>query len=338
MLEPRGHAEMYGAILVKDTELTKSGDADIGVLFCHNHGWCTMCGHATIALGRFLVDTQDADVFPRRSQLKYDQGTGTTELRLHAPCGLVRVTVPTIRGADGRMQSDPSKDVSFLSVPSFVGGTDLTIHIPEAKRWSQMKELGLQTVVVDVAYGGTFYVIVSAKALGFVGGLAGRSLQEFNEATAVLRACVFEQHRDAFVHPNEEALEFAYGVMVVDGKGEGKETGLLFFARQQVDRSPCGSCVCSRVALALEKGERDLGQPWEYHSVVSLGSSGAFYGTPVERVRVFGPRAKKEGVVVQVKGRAYYTGAHAFVHEDEDQVAGEGFIVSLPSTPTGASA
>lgn len=58
MLEPRGHSEMYGAILVQGTELTKSGEAEIGVLFCHNHGWSTMWGHASIALGRFLVDTQ----------------------------------------------------------------------------------------------------------------------------------------------------------------------------------------------------------------------------------------------------------------------------------------
>ncbi len=62
MLEPRGHREMYGALLVNETELTVKGEADIGVLFMHTQGWSTMCGHATIGLGRFLVDF-DIDTF-----------------------------------------------------------------------------------------------------------------------------------------------------------------------------------------------------------------------------------------------------------------------------------
>src|SRR5262245_1524688 len=59
MHEPRGHFDMYGAVLRKETELTQSGEADIGVFFLTNDGYSTMCGHATIALGRLLVDTHD---------------------------------------------------------------------------------------------------------------------------------------------------------------------------------------------------------------------------------------------------------------------------------------
>ncbi|KAJ7058977.1 hypothetical protein C8F01DRAFT_1371118 [Mycena amicta] len=101
--------QMYGAILVQETELTRAGEADIGVLFCHNGEQFTLftaviyidyervtrrcvagSGHATIALGRLLADTHDLAVFPRRNDLPYDGETGLTKLRLHAPCGIIR--------------------------------------------------------------------------------------------------------------------------------------------------------------------------------------------------------------------------------------------------------
>jgi trans-L-3-hydroxyproline dehydratase len=88
MLEPRGHCDMYGAILRQETELVRSGQAHIGVLFITNDGFSTMCGHASIALGRFLVDTHDLNVFPRRDELKFDPETRTTEINLHVPCGI----------------------------------------------------------------------------------------------------------------------------------------------------------------------------------------------------------------------------------------------------------
>src|SRR6187402_2556894 len=69
ILEPRGHWDMYGAVLRQQTELVASGEAHIGVLFMHNDGFSTMCGHATIALGRFLIDTHDLSVFPKRNEL-----------------------------------------------------------------------------------------------------------------------------------------------------------------------------------------------------------------------------------------------------------------------------
>ena len=96
MLEPRGHADMYGAILRSETELVATGDAHIGVLFMHNEGYSTACGHATIALGRFLLDTHDLSIFPKRNELKVDAATKTVQLNLHPPCGLVKVTVVSL--------------------------------------------------------------------------------------------------------------------------------------------------------------------------------------------------------------------------------------------------
>jgi trans-L-3-hydroxyproline dehydratase len=119
LLEPRGHFDMYGAVLRPVTELTRTGKAHIGVLFMTNDGYSTMCGHATIALGRFLLDTHDKTVFPNRDNVKYDPATKSATLKLHAPCGLLDVTVPVT--IDGQ-KSDPSRPVTFVSVPSFATG------------------------------------------------------------------------------------------------------------------------------------------------------------------------------------------------------------------------
>lgn len=278
-----------------------------------------MCGHATLALGRFLMDTR-ADLFPRRMALRYDEESRTTELRLHAPCGVVRVTVPTV---DGR--SDPTRAVSFMSVPSFVSRRDLVVSIPEEKQWARLRDMGRQVVRVDVAYGGAFYAIVSVEELGFKEGFRGAyELKEFDEATAALKGCL-AMMPDLFVHPREKDLEYLYGVMVVDSRGE--LVGLCYFADQQVDRSPTGSCVSAQVALAVEKGTAGMGEVLTFESLVSVQHRGnSFQGTAVEKVKLEDGR---EGVVVKVEGKASYTGVSKFIVEEQDEMK-EGFVFSLP--------
>ncbi|KAK0465612.1 proline racemase [Desarmillaria tabescens] len=303
MLEPRGHEGMYGAIIVQETELTKSGEADIGVLFCHNEGYSTMCGHATIALGRFLVDTHDLKVFPRRDALK--TMNGVTELRIHAPCGVIHVSVPS-----------DSDEVTFLGIPSFVSKRGLTIDIPQSERGFISKE----RVTVDIAYGGAFYVLVSMQELG-----AGGDIVE--AAAAIERLVNLKATQEEIIkHPTERDLEFLYGVIVTDKTRGGPrgELGLCFFAGGQVDRSPTGSGVMAKVALAVKEGWLGVGldEWWGYESVVSLETETlGFQGCAVEK--------REEGIVVMVKGRANYTGASAFVCEEQDPLK-DGFVLKLP--------
>lgn len=321
---------MYGAILVQETELTERGEADIGVLFCHNgkctslnkwtfergliqqlEGYSTMCGHATMALGRFLVDTHDLKVFPRREHVLYDQVTSITELRLHAPCGVVRVKVPTRQG-----KSDPNHPVGFFSVPSFVTGTEVKVAIPKEIQWG-----GVSQVQVDVAYGGAFYAIVTAKALGFEKGLRdGYRLRELSEATATLKSCMASR-QELFAHPREPDLEFLYGVMVIDDEDDSG-MGICFFADQQIDRSPTGSCVSAQIALQVQKGRLQEGEEKKYHSIVSLEhNTGGFTGKAVGKT--------EEGVIVLVEGYSFYTGVNYLVWEVEDSM---GLGLVLPTS------
>ncbi len=157
--------------------------------FCHGEGYSTMCGHATIALGRFLVYTHDLTIFPRWDSFVFNPESWTTKLLLHFPCGIVEVTVPVLGPGRG---SDPSRPVSFLSVPSFATALDLLIFIPASDRWPELG--GRHNVVVDSSYGGIFYALVSAPGLGFPSALQPRTpaldLDAMSRAAASLKAAI----------------------------------------------------------------------------------------------------------------------------------------------------
>ena len=124
MLEPRGHDGMYGALLVEPDH----PEADLAVLFMHNEGYSTMCGHATIALARWAVES---------GRVK------GPVVRLQCPCGLVVASVAN----DGW--------VCFESVPSFVYALD---RVAPTSTWGP--------VAVDIAYGGAFYAFLAADSIG----------------------------------------------------------------------------------------------------------------------------------------------------------------------------
>lgn len=337
MLEPRGHYDMYGALLRPSTELVDTNQADMGVLFLHNAGFSTMCGHATIALGRFLVDVDDDTIFPRRRRLKYDAVSRTTRLALHVPCGIVEVTVPTLPSG----KSDPSWPVSFVSVPSFPTGVSVQIALPEMYRWPELR--GRTSVMADFAYGGAYYCLVSAGELGFVGGLADMEVQRMDHATRLLKEAVVADPNLAYLTRDVESGEqgFLYGVMITDSSlghvsasertaayaaqqgVASEETGLCFFANQQIDRSPTGGCVAARVALAHAKGVLVPGEKRVYNSLVTRGyrALAGFVGS------VFESTGSGKSVRVRVEGYGYYTGYHSFVVEKEDGLGVDGFTL-----------
>lgn len=329
MLEPRGHYDMYGAILTPETELVQQGQAHIGTLFTHNGGFSTMCGHATIALGRFLVDTHDVTVFPKRNELEFNPTTCEVVVNIHAPCGLVRVSVPTT--ADGQ-ESDPSRPVSFLSTPAFAAGIDLEIPIPKEVRWPELGDR--KSITLDISYGGAYYALIHVRELGF-SSLKQFDLGAISNAASKLKAYLRTHPAvsSALQHPEDSRLSFLYSVMVVDRDVgswpdgvDGTETGLCFFADDEIDRSPTGSCVTARMALAHAKKQRLIGQKWAYNSIVSNRfGTGAFVASIVDdNVRVGGG---KEAVTVRVEGKAYYTGTSNFILEDGDLTSVSGFTL-----------
>lgn len=278
VFEPRGHADMYGVIPVTPDH----PDADLAVLFMHNEGYSTMCGHATIALGRWAVDT--GIVAPTGSQ---------TLVRLQVPSGLLHLTVHT--GA-----ADPGR-VSFEGIPSFVTALDHSIDVA-----------GHGSVAVDVAYGGAFYAVVGAAALGL--DLATSSLRDLVDAAWATTTAVNASGLP-LEHPDHPDLGFLYGTIVTDGADAWSPeptTNLCVFAERQVDRSPTGSGVMARIAIQHARGLIDVEAERTFESII--GSR--FTGQAMREANVGG----RDAVVVRVSGEAHYVGESTFTLEADDPV------------------
>jgi proline racemase len=274
MHEPRGHHDMYGVLPVAPD----LAEADLAVLFVHNEGYSTMCGHATIALGRYAVD---AGLVPVEEPV--------TTLRIQAPCGLLTVAVEVREGRAGA--------VSFRSVPAFAVALDLAVEVP-----------GHGEVLLDVAYGGAFYAVLPAERLGL--SLEAAPIRELVDAAdAVTRATALVAE---VAHPEEADLGFLYGTILTDG-GDGRDgptTNCCVFAAREVDRSPTGSGVTARLALLRARGLVELGEERRFRSVV--GSE--FGGRVAEDTDVAG----RPAIVAEVSGRAHYSGSARFTLEEDD--------------------
>jgi trans-L-3-hydroxyproline dehydratase len=283
MFEPRGHYDMYGALLVEPG----LPGADLAVLFMHNEGYSTMCGHAIVALGRYAVD----EGLVRKTE-------PLTTVNIECPCGMVVAQVEVRDGKTGA--------VSFESVPSFLFAAERRIALP-----------GYSEVVFDVAYGGAFYAIADCRQFGlefgrdpvraFVG--AASSLTKQVQAEIPLR------------HPDHAELAFLYGSILTDGQdgAGGRATkNVCVFADAQVDRSPTGSGVTARLAAMHAKRTVEVGEGRIFESIVGSRFEGAVAG--VARAGEF------DAVTVRVSGRAFYSGRAAFTVEDDDAL-GRGFLI-----------
>lgn len=283
MFEPRGHAEMYGAVLAKPDH----PEADLAVLFLHNEGYSTMCGHAVIALGRWAVDS--GRVVAREPE---------TPVNIQCPCGLVRTLVSVEDGKAGA--------VRFRSVPAFAFARQ---RIVDTRDWGLLE--------LDIAYGGAFYAIVAADSIGL--DLSSSSVRAFADAGEAITEAAAEQI--PLEHPDDPDLAFLYGTIFTDGRDvfeEAPTRNLCVFAGRQVDRSPTGSGVTARIALQWARGEIALGQTRTFESVTGA----AFTGTAVEESTVGNRRA----VIVEVSGKAHYSGEARFTLEPDDPLV-EGFLL-----------
>ena len=235
MLEPRGHDGMYGALLVEPDH----PEADLAVLFMHNEGYSTMCGHATIALARWAVDSGRV---PRRAP--------ETIVRLQCPCGLVTARV----AADGT--------VRFESVPAFAYALD---RIAPTRTWGP--------VTVDIAYGGAFYALLAADSIGLdLAKSPMRAIVDAGEEIAEAAAKAVP-----VLHPDEPDLAFLYGAILTDGDtgASGKPSrNVCIFAGRQIDRSPTGSGVTARMALQVARREAKLGDERLFESCTGALFSG----------------------------------------------------------------
>jgi trans-L-3-hydroxyproline dehydratase len=237
MWEPRGHADMYGAVV------TPATNADFDVFFLHNEGYSTMCGHAIIALTTLVLE---AGLLHRAAEGDENDTTVT----FNVPAGRIR--------ARGKMRAGRVTDVTFRNVPSFVYLEDGEIEVP-----------GMACVQFDVAYGGAFYALVDAHSLGL--SLTAKNFIALIDAGRRIKHAIAGALDVS--HPYEKDLSFLYGVIFTGPPLEPHHhsRNVCIFAEGEVDRSATGSGVSARAALHYAHGELELNQTIIIESI--LGST-----------------------------------------------------------------
>ncbi len=177
MSEPRGHAEMYGALLVPPD----LPDAHMAVLFLHNEGYSTMCGHAVVALGRYAVD----------------HGLVAGRSRSPRSVSSALAASSALRSRRGRPAAGAVRERALLRL------------CPRRRRGHPH----FGPVTLDIGYGGAFYAVLPAAELGL--DLEASPLARLVDAAMEIKEAASRSL--ALAHPRFRDLAFLYGTILTDG-------------------------------------------------------------------------------------------------------------------------
>ena len=273
MREPRGHGAMSGSILQPPTR----PDADWGVLFIEVSGCLPMCGHGTIGTATVLVEEGLVPVTEPE-----------TVLRLEVPAGLVEARV---RVQDGRARS-----VTIRNVPAFLLAADRTVDVP-----------GLGEVPYDLSWGGNFFAIVDAAAVGLA--VVPEAAGHLVEAGLAIMAAVDAAERP--VHPEDPRVRGCHHVIFTAPGTDGAHArNATAIHPGWVDRSPCGTGTSARMAQLHARGALALGEPFVHESVIGSRFTGRLVATTTV--------AGRPAVVPEVTGRAWITGRGEYLLDAAD--------------------
>ena len=272
--EPRGHADMYGAIIVEpDTT-----GADFGVIFIHNEGYSTGCGHAVIALTKVFVETG-----------LISMNEPETEVKMDVPSGFIR--------SYAKVKNGQVTGVRFENVPSFIQSLDTEVDVP-----------GLGMIKYDLAFGGAFYAFVDVAQLDL--DCKSEYQNQLIETGMKIKHAVMDSVE--MVHPLELDMNFLYGTIFtgVSKDPNHHSRNVCIFAEGEVDRSPTGTGVSARAAILHAKGEIKVGESTIIESII-----GSTFSVKVVATTTFG---HYDAVIPEVSGNAYITGKNTFWINQED--------------------
>lgn len=234
MFEPRGHADMYGALITP----AERSDSHFGALFMHNEGYSTMCGHAIIALTKTAIEAGVVTITMPRTAIKID-----------VPCGQIH--------AYAELNENGIQHIYFDNVPSFVAALDQQIEVE-----------GLGVVTVSLAYGGAFYAYVDATSIGL--SLEADNHRQIIDLGRRIKRAVMASIE--VIHPFESDLSFLYGtIFSAPSNTVGVHSrNVCIFADGELDRSPTGSGVSGQAAILHARAQLEIGQSITIESI--LGS------------------------------------------------------------------
>jgi trans-L-3-hydroxyproline dehydratase len=283
--EPRGSVAVHANLVVPPTR----ADCDAGFIIMEPTEYAAMSGSNTMCVATVLLET---GMVPMREP--------ETMLRLEAPAGIVEVTASC---RDGKCES-----VELRNVPCFADRLDAALEVD-----------GLGTLTVDVAFGGMWYAIADARALGF--SLEPSEARELSLAGERIRAAAREQLPCA--HPEKPEIAGVSIVQIAEpwqGIGAVSRNAVVV-APGRLDRSPTGTGLCARMAVLHARGAMKVGDAMEHASV--LGST--FAGRIVSETSV----GERPAIVPAVRGSAWITGITQVLVDPADPFP-EGYL--LPDT------
>lgn len=281
MLEPRGHDGMFGALLLPPTKQ----EADLAIVFMDAAGYLSMCGHGVIGAVTAAIEMGLANP------------SANGELVVETPAGLVR--------SRATLRNGVVDQVTFENTPAFVWKGEVPVPLDG------------RNVEVDIAFGGNFYAIISEDELrvplesAHLGQLAALSLE--------LRARINDRY--AVVHPDMPHIRGVTSVQIIGPPRNPRAHGrnVVIFGQGSIDRCPCGTGTCARMAVLHEQGNLGLGEDFINEGILG----GSFTGRLLRETTVGDVKA----VVPEVTGKAYITGFHEFVIDPDDPYA-FGFLLS----------
>ena len=283
--EPRGHADMYGCFITPPDD----DGADFGVLFWHKDGFSTACGHGTIALGVWAIESGKVAIDP----------SGVTDVVIDVPSGRVTARVHT--------KVSVIESVDFVNVASYHMHSDISV------------DTSLGALTVDVSFGGAIYAQLDVAQIGL-----SVTPERYGEIIAIGREIKWALNDSEYAeHPTDSRLSGIYGTIVYEDLATGadgvkRQRNATIFADGEVDRSPCGSGTCARLATLVDKKQLKIGELLKHDSIVDS----QFLGVAKAQVTSDG----YDAILPQVTGMAYKTGESVFTVDPRDPLS-PGFVL-----------
>ena len=277
LAEPRGHRDMYGALLVPPN----NKNSDLGVIFMHNNGYSTGCGHAVIAIAKVIFELKKSKSKPFKQSINMD-----------VPSGRIR--------ADALLKDNVLIGARFKNVPSYVCILDGVINID-----------GLGRVKYDVAYGGAYYVVVKSEDLGLkcetnyqnhlinVGMKIKKAIQDDIDLKCPVKNKNYYLYGTIFTAPPNIKINHSRNVCV--------------FADGQIDRSPTGTGVSARAAILYERGKIGLNEKISIESIIGSTFEVSISETNMENFH--------NTIIPNVSGDAFIISRNSYFLDPKDPYA-----------------
>jgi len=274
MLEPRGHGDMFGSIITQPT----NNNADLGIIFMDSGGYLNMCGHGTIGATTIAIELGFVPITEP-----------ITEVVLEAPAGLVK--------AKAKVNDGCVKEVSFTNVPAFLFKEGVTIQMPD-----------VGTIKLDIAFGGSFFGIVHAKELK-------TKVSKENILELISKGMKLKEQLNKEIRVEHPELKHINEIDLIEIYDEPSHPDANFknaviFGNNQIDRSPCGTGTCAKMATLFAKGKLKLNETFVYESI--LGT--LFKGRLLGETKI----GELNAVIPEITGSAYITGIQQFMIDQRD--------------------